>query len=106
MNNLADRAHALWELFVKELTKFGLVGAAAFGINASLVWLLMHSASSSPTATSRPRWWPRWWPSSSSSVADRMWTFREKRQDDKKELVHFLVGRRDRHGHRAGLPRG
>ncbi|WIW68086.1 GtrA family protein [Kocuria sp. ChxB] len=91
MNNLADRAHALWELFVKELTKFGLVGAAAFGINASLVWLLMHTPQFSDshikakvvaTVVAIIFSW----------VANRMWTFREKRQDDKKkELVQFLV---------------
>ncbi|MFL0562627.1 GtrA family protein [Kocuria rhizophila] len=91
MNNLADRAHALWELFVKELTKFGLVGAAAFGINASLVWLLMHTPQFSDshikakvvaTVVAIIFSW----------VANRMWTFREKRQEDKKkELVQFLV---------------
>jgi len=91
LNNLADRAHALWELFVKELTKFGLVGAAAFGINASLVWLLMHTPQFSDshikakvvaTVVAIIFSW----------VANRMWTFREKRQDDKKkELVQFLV---------------
>ena len=91
MNNLADRAHALWDLFVKELTKFGLVGAAAFGINASLVWLLMHTPHFSDshikakvvaTVVAIIFSW----------VANRMWTFREKRQDDKKkELVQFLV---------------
>ncbi|HAG62829.1 MAG TPA: GtrA family protein [Kocuria sp.] len=91
LSNLADRAHALWELFVKELTKFGLVGAAAFVINASLVWLLMHTpyfadshikAKVVATVVAIIFSW----------VANRMWTFRDKRQDDKKkELVQFLV---------------
>ena len=38
-----DRSHALWNLFVKDLAKFGVVGAAAFAINAGLVWVLMHT---------------------------------------------------------------
>ncbi|MDO4919384.1 GtrA family protein, partial [Kocuria sp.] len=91
MNNLMDRAHALWELFVKELAKFGVVGAAAFAINASLVLLLMHTryfadshikAKVVATIVAIIFSW----------LANRLWTFRDKRQDDKKkELVQFLV---------------
>ena len=38
-----ERADALWHLFVKELMKFGVVGALAFVINATLTWILMHT---------------------------------------------------------------
>ena len=91
MNTIVERAHALWHLFVKELMKFGVVGALAFVINASLVWVLMHTpyfaeshikAKFVATVVAIIFSW----------VANRMWTFREKRQDDKKkELVQFLV---------------
>ena len=86
-----DRAHALWNLFVKELAKFGVVGAAAFGINAGLVWVLMHTeyfaeshikAKVVATVVAIVFSW----------IANRLWTFRDKRQEDKrKELVQFLV---------------
>ena len=86
-----DRAHALWNLFVKELAKFGVVGAAAFAINAGLVWVLMHTqyfaeshikAKVVATVVAIIFSW----------VANRLWTFRDKRQEDKrKELVQFLV---------------
>ena len=88
---MIDRAHALWNLFVKELAKFGVVGAAAFAINAGLVWVLMHTqyfaeshikAKVVATVVAIIFSW----------VANRLWTFRDKRQEDKrKELVQFLV---------------
>ncbi|WP_270258478.1 GtrA family protein [Kocuria marina] len=88
---MIDRAHALWNLFVKELAKFGVVGAAAFGINAGLVWVLMHTeyfaeshikAKVVATVVAIIFSW----------IANRLWTFRDKRQEDKrKELVQFLV---------------
>ncbi|WP_270239000.1 GtrA family protein [Kocuria marina] len=88
---MIDRAHALWNLFVKELAKFGVVGAAAFGINAGLVWVLMHTeyfaeshikAKVVATVVAIVFSW----------IANRLWTFRDKRQEDKrKELVQFLV---------------
>ncbi|CAL8896932.1 GtrA/DPMS transmembrane domain-containing protein [Kocuria varians] len=91
LNTMVERAHALWELFVKELAKFGLVGAAAFAINAGLMWLLMHTpyfadshikAKIVATVVAIVFSW----------IANRLWTFRDKRQDDKKkELVQFLV---------------
>ena len=91
VNNLVDRAHAMWELFVKELTKFGLVGAAAWVVNAAVVWLLMHTAyfahghiKAKIVATVAATVF--------SWIANRLWTFRDKRQDDKKrELIQFLV---------------
>ena len=88
---MIDRAHALWNLFVKELAKFGVVGAAAFAINAGLVWVLMHTqyfaeshikAKVVATVVAIVFSW----------IANRLWTFRDKRQEDKrKELVQFLV---------------
>ena len=90
MNRLVDRFDALWHLFVKELMKFGVVGALAFVINASLTWILMHTvfedghlkAKFVATAVAIVFAW----------VANRLWTFRHKRQSDKRrELVQFLV---------------
>ncbi|MEX5270635.1 GtrA family protein [Kocuria sabuli] len=90
MNRLVDRFDALWHLFVKELMKFGVVGALAFLINASLTWVLMHTvfedghlkAKFVATAVAIVFAW----------VANRLWTFRHKRQSDKRrELIQFLV---------------
>ena len=90
MNRLVDRFDALWHLFVKELMKFGVVGALAFVINASLTWILMHTvfedghlkAKFVATAVAIVFAWG----------ANRLWTFRHKRQSDKRrELVQFLV---------------
>jgi len=90
VNRVIDRFEALWHLFVKELMKFGVVGALAFVINASLTWLLMHSylqdghlkAKFIATVVAILFSW----------VANRLWTFRHKRQSDKRrELVQFLV---------------
>ncbi|MGX5359382.1 GtrA family protein [Kocuria sp. KH4] len=90
MNRLVDRFDALWHLFVKELMKFGVVGALAFVINASLTWVLMHTwfpdghlkAKFIATAVAILFAW----------IANRLWTFRHKRQADKRrELVQFLV---------------
>ncbi|WP_370830244.1 GtrA family protein [Kocuria sediminis] len=90
MNRLVDRFDALWHLFVKELMKFGVVGALAFVINASLTWVLMHTwfqdghlkAKVIATAVAILFAW----------IANRLWTFRHKRQSDKRrELVQFLV---------------
>ncbi|MEX5294597.1 GtrA family protein [Kocuria sp. CPCC 205268] len=90
MNRLVDRFDALWHLFVKELMKFGVVGALAFLINASLTWILMHTvfedghlkAKFVATAVAIAFAW----------VANRLWTFRHKRQSDKRrELIQFLV---------------
>lgn len=91
MNAIVERAHALWNLFVKELMKFGVVGALAFVINASLVWVLMHTpyfaqshikAKFVATVVAILFSW----------VANRLWTFRDKRQENKRrELVQFLV---------------
>lgn len=91
MNTIVEHAHALWHLFVKELMKFGVVGALAFVINATLVWVLMHTpyfaqshikAKFVATVVAILFSW----------VANRLWTFREKRQENKRrELVQFLV---------------
>ncbi len=90
MNRLVERFDALWHLFVKELMKFGVVGALAFLINASLTWILMHTvfedghlkAKFVATVVAIAFAW----------VANRLWTFRHKRQSDKRrELIQFLV---------------
>lgn len=91
VNSIMERADALWHLFVKELMKFGVVGALAFVINAVLVLVLMHTpwfedshikAKFVATVVAILFSW----------VANRLWTFREKRQADKRrELVQFLV---------------
>lgn len=88
---LMNRATGLWHLFIKELMKFGIVGALAFVINASLVWLLMHTAMFEDGHI-KAKFVATVVAIAFSWIANRLWTFRDKRQVDKrKELVQFLV---------------
>lgn len=88
---MIDRAHALWNLFVKELAKFGVVGAAAWAINAGLVWLLMHTEYFA-TSHIKAKFVATIVAIIFSWVANRLWTFRDKRKEDKrKELFQFGV---------------
>ena len=90
VNNLVDRAHAMWELFVKELTKFGLVGAAAWVVNAAVVWLLMHTAYFAhghikakivATVVATVFSW----------IANRLWTFRAGERTGRTRFPHFFA---------------
>lgn len=89
--HMINRFKAAWHLFVAELMKFGTVGGLAFLVNAGVVWILMHTvfqdgghvkAKAIATVVATLFSW----------VANRYWTFRDKRQSDtKKELVQFLI---------------
>lgn len=88
---MMNRFKAAWHLFVAELMKFGTVGGLAFLVNAGVVWILMHTvfqdgghvkAKAIATVVATLFSW----------VANRYWTFRDKRQSDtKKELIQFLI---------------
>ncbi|NHU85340.1 GtrA family protein [Kocuria sp. JC486] len=88
---MINRFKAAWHLFVAELMKFGTVGGLAFVVNAGVVWILMHTvfqeeghvkAKAIATVVATLFSW----------VANRYWTFRDKRQSDtKRELIQFLI---------------
>lgn len=88
---MINRFKAAWHLFVAELMKFGIVGGLAFLVNAGVVWILMHTvfqedghvkAKAIATVVATLFSW----------LANRYWTFRDKRQSDtKKELFQFLI---------------
>ncbi|MDN5702214.1 MAG: GtrA family protein [Micrococcales bacterium] len=84
------RFKALWDLFIAELMKFGAVGGLAFLVNAAVVWVLMSTvlhdghlkAKAIATVVATIFSW----------LANRYWTFRDKRQaDTKREAWQFLV---------------
>lgn len=85
------RFKALWHLFIAELMKFGTVGGLAFLVNAGVVALLMATvftdgghlkAKAIATVVATIFSW----------LANRYWTFRDKRQaDTKREAWQFLV---------------
>ena len=84
------RFKALWHLFIAELMKFGTVGGLAFLVNAVVVWVLMSTvlhdghlkAKAIATVVATVFSW----------LANRYWTFRDKRQaDTKREAWQFLV---------------
>lgn len=78
----------VWHLFVKEILKFATVGGLAFIVNASVTWTLMHSVMSDSHVKSKVvagivatifSW-----------VMNRLWTFREKRTENKwREALEF-----------------
>lgn len=88
---MINRFKAAWHLFVAELMKFGTVGGLAFLVNAGVVWILMHTvfqedghvkAKAIATIVATLFSW----------VANRYWTFRDKRQSDtRRELIQFLI---------------
>ena len=85
------RFKALWDLFIAELMKFGTVGGLAFLVNAGVVALLMATvfqdgghlkAKAIATVVATLFSW----------LANRYWTFKDKRQaDTKREAWQFLV---------------
>ncbi|GAA1337444.1 hypothetical protein GCM10009594_04090 [Kocuria palustris] len=84
------RFKALWDLFIAELMKFGTVGGLAFLVNAAVVWVLMSTvlhdghlkAKAIATVVATIFSW----------LANRYWTFKDKRQaDTKREAWQFLV---------------
>ncbi len=85
------RFKALWHLFIAELMKFGTVGGLAFLVNAGVVALLMATvfqeeghlkAKAIATVVATIFSW----------LANRYWTFRDKRQaDTKREAWQFLI---------------
>lgn len=87
---IADRIRGLISLFWREVAKFGTVGGVAFVIDNGLYWWLINGPMSDSEVKARLV-------SASvatlfSWVANRYWTFRDRRQPNPvRELVMFVV---------------
>ncbi|MDY6055344.1 GtrA family protein [Micrococcus sp.] len=89
-NDLWGRAVVMVRMLWREVAKFGTVGAAAFVIDSGVFWWLMHGPMQGSNVKAKIvagvvatlfSW-----------VANRYWTFRDKRSTNKtRELVMFLV---------------
>lgn len=90
MSNLGERFTRVWHLFVKEVLKFATVGGLAFIVNASVTWFLMHGIFADSHGKAKVvagivatifSW-----------IMNRLWTFREKRTDNKwREALEFAI---------------
>ncbi|MEH0110318.1 GtrA family protein [Tersicoccus sp. MR15.9] len=90
MQALMERFRGLFSMFVREVLKFGTVGALGFVVNNGVWFLLVHGPMADSHAKAKVvsgivatlfAW-----------VANRYWTFRHKRQANKvRELIQFLV---------------
>ncbi|MDY6051104.1 MAG: GtrA family protein [Rothia sp. (in: high G+C Gram-positive bacteria)] len=88
MTSLKERLAALWHSHGREVMQFLSVGGMAFIINSAVTWTLMHSIFSDGHAKAKVvagivatifSW-----------VANRLWTFREKRTGNKvREAIEF-----------------
>jgi putative flippase GtrA len=87
---IADRIRGLISLFWREVAKFGTVGGVAFVIDNGLYWWLINGPMSESEVKARLV-------SASvatlfSWVANRYWTFRDRRQPNPvRELIMFVV---------------
>ncbi|MCW2132463.1 putative flippase GtrA (transmembrane translocase of bactoprenol-linked glucose) [Arthrobacter sp. VKM Ac-2550] len=87
---MADRIRGLISLFWREVAKFGTVGGVAFVIDNGLYWWLINGPMSDSEVKARLV-------SASvatlfSWVANRYWTFRDRRQPNPvRELIMFVV---------------
>lgn len=90
MSSLRERFAHVWQLFIKEVLKFATVGGLAFIVNASISWTLMHGYFSDSHGKAKVlagivatvfSW-----------VMNRLWTFREKRTENKwREALEFGI---------------
>ena len=90
MSNLRERFTYVWHLFIKEVLKFATVGGLAFIVNATVTWTLMHSVMADSHGKAKViagiiatifSW-----------VMNRLWTFREKRTENKwREAMEFAI---------------
>lgn len=90
MSSLSGRLHLLWQSHGREVLQFLTVGGAAFIINSAVTWSLMHSIFADGHAKAKVvagivatifSW-----------VANRLWTFRDKRTGNKlREAAEFAL---------------
>ncbi|WP_129662257.1 GtrA family protein [Rothia uropygialis] len=91
MSTVAEKVRGLWDLFLKEVLKFGIVGALAFVVNASVTLLLMNTWFQDE-GHAKAKFIAGVVATIFSWIVNRLWTFRDKRQDNKvREAVQFAV---------------
>lgn len=90
MSSLSERLKMMWQAHGKEALQFLSVGGAAFVINSVVTWTLMHSIFADGHAKAKVT--AGVVATIFSWVANRLWTFREKRTGNKlREAVEFGV---------------
>ncbi|MDO4898972.1 MAG: GtrA family protein [Rothia sp. (in: high G+C Gram-positive bacteria)] len=90
MSSFSERLHLIWQSHGREVMQFLTVGGAAFIINSAVTWSLMHSIFADGHGKAKVvagvvatifSW-----------VANRLWTFKEKRTGNKvREAVEFAI---------------
>lgn len=89
-STLVTRIRGLASIFWREVAKFGAVGGVAFVIDNGLTYYLMHGPMSDSEA--KARFVGASIATLFSWVANRLWTFRHRRQDNVlREFVMFLL---------------
>src|SRR5688500_10503645 len=78
INTLAERIRGLASLFWREVAKFGAVGGVAFVIDNGLTYYLMHGPMTDSEA--KARFVGASVATVFSWIANRLWTFRHRRQ--------------------------
>ena len=89
-SSLADRIRGLASLFWREVAKFGAVGGVAFVIDNGLTYYLMHGPMTDSEA--KARFVGASIATIFSWIANRMWTFRHRRQANVlREFLMFVL---------------
>lgn len=89
-SSLADRIRGLASLFWREVAKFGAVGGVAFVIDNGLTYYLMHGPMSDSEA--KARFVGATLATVFSWIANRLWTFRHRRQANvAREFLMFVL---------------
>lgn len=90
MSSFSERLKLIWQSHGREVLQFLSVGGAAFVINSAVTWTLMHSIfedghGKAKVAAGIVATLFSW-------VANRLWTFKEKRTGNKwREAVEFAI---------------
>jgi putative flippase GtrA len=89
-STLADRIRGLASLFWREVAKFGAVGGVAFVIDNGMTYYLMHGPMTDSEA--KARFVGASVATIFSWIANRLWTFRHRRQDNVlREFLMFIL---------------
>ena len=90
LSSLSARLRGLFSLFWREVSKFGTVGALAFVLDNGLWWILLHGPLDG--SATKARIISACTATLFSWVANRLWTFRHRRQANiTREVVLFFI---------------
>lgn len=90
LSSLSARIRGLFSLFWREVSKFGTVGAFAFVLDNGLWWILLHGPLDG--SATKARIISACTATLFSWVANRLWTFRHRRQANiTREVVLFFI---------------